>query len=396
MNAILNSLRQIQQAGIDIVEAIFLAKLTPEELARNLRMTVKEIERMRWLYLQYSHVHHRKLVREKSLSIRQLEIVATGVNKCSNPTITKLQLRAEFITQAALLTTQELKEYVATRLRTLNRGHAKRRKSTLGCSKNPDQDGMGHVHAKLPFHVVRAIQIAVHHRARKIRKNNKNLAYDQAMAKAFEQIFAGGRNGQEPPWQPVFLYALNQGEHIQSDGKVATSAGCVRELADILNEQLAPYGYVVTYALDDDGTPQPIATWRLQSTDSTAAGVDANGRDKRRHASWRQRFNTILEHPVCAHPDCNRPAETCDMHHIQSWFNGGHTELTNLAPLCRVHNARNDDEPGKHKNGRVEKCSATGRIGFKRSPSEALVFHQSEVVAKSARSWALAAFGIAA
>lgn len=86
MNAILNSLRQIQQAGIDIVEAIFLAKLTPEELARNLRMTVKEIERMRWLYLQYSHVHHRKLVREKSLSIRQLEIVATGVNKCSNPT----------------------------------------------------------------------------------------------------------------------------------------------------------------------------------------------------------------------------------------------------------------------------------------------------------------------
>ena len=47
-------------------------------------------------------------------------------------------------------------------------------------------------------------------------------------------------------------------------------------------------------------------------------------------------------------------------------------------------------------DGRVEKCSATGRIGFKRSPSEAFVFHQSEVVAKSARSWALAAFGIAA
>ena len=84
------------------------------------------------------------------------------------------------------------------------------------------------------------------------------------------------------------------------------------------------------------------------------------------------------------------------MHHIQSWFTGGHTELTNLAPLCRVHNARNDDEPGKHKNGRVEKCPVTGRIGFKRSPSEALVFHQSEVVAKSARSWALAAFKVAA
>lgn len=391
MKEILDNFRRIQEAGIDIIEAIFLAKKTPEELARNLRMTIKEIERMRWLYMQFSHVLHRKMARSKQLSIKQLEIVATGVNKCSNPAVNKLELRAEFIEKSAILSPGELKDYVATRLRTLNRGYVKRRKSTVGCSKNPDQDGMGHVHAKLPFHMVRAIQIAVHHRARRIRKHNKNLAYDQALAQAFEQMFTGEKTGEHIPWQPVFLYALNGGEHIQADGTVATSAGCVVKLADILNQELAPYGYVVTYALDDGGIPQPIATWRVESATTT---VDESGRDPRRHASWRQRFNAIVEHPVCAHPDCTRPAETCDMHHIVAWGRGGRTDFSNLAPLCRVHNARNDDEPGKHKNGRVERCSRTGRIGFRPHPNVPLAFHRSEVVAKSARSWAVDAFGI--
>lgn len=389
MNGILESFQRIQRAGIDLIEAIFLAKRTPEELACSLQITVKEVERMQWLYLQFSHVFHRKLARKKLLSIRQLEIVATGVNKCSNPTVSKLALREEFIRQAASLSPQQLKDYVATRLRTLNRGHVKRRKSTLGCSKNPDQDGMGHVHAKLPFRIVRAIQIVVHHRARRIRKHNKNLAYDQALAQAFEQIFTGAKTADHIPWQPVFLYALNGSRHIQSDGKVATSAGCVVELADVLNQELAPYGYVVTYALDDDGIPQPIATWRVEPTATT---VDEAGRDPRRHASWRQRFNAIVEHPVCAHPDCNRPAETCDMHHITAWSQGGRTEFANLAPLCRVHNARNDDEPDKHKNGRVERCPHTGRIGFRQHLDGPLAFHRSEVVAKSARSWVVASF----
>ncbi len=395
MNGILDSLRQLQLAGMDVIEAVRAAKQTPEELAREFHMTVKEIERMLWLFMQFSHVYHRKLARAKQLSIKQLEIVATGVNKCSNPQVNKLKLREEFIINAAELSTQELKDFVATKLRTLNRGYSKRRKSTLGCSKSPDQDGMGHVHAKLPFSVVRQIHIAVHKKVHTIRKKHPGMPYDQAIAAAFQQIFNdSGGGGGDPDWHPVFLYALNSGETIQADGKIATNLGCVMELKDILDTQLAPFGYVVTYALDDDGMPQPIATLQIGTDRDRPHLTDDQGRDQNRLANWRQRFLATLEHPICAHPECNRPALTSDMHHVDSWLYGGRTELTNLAPLCRVHNARNDDKPGHHKNGRIEKCAHTGRIGYRPHPDAPMIFDKSEVVAKSARNWAIHAFNL--
>jgi 5-methylcytosine-specific restriction protein A len=39
----------------------------------------------------------------------------------------------------------------------------------------------------------------------------------------------------------------------------------------------------------------------------------------------------------CAHPGCDRPPSWCEIHHILEWEHHGHTELNNLAMLCRVH-----------------------------------------------------------
>lgn len=39
----------------------------------------------------------------------------------------------------------------------------------------------------------------------------------------------------------------------------------------------------------------------------------------------------------CAYPQCDRPVEWCDAHHIQHWARGGRTDLDNLALLCRRH-----------------------------------------------------------
>jgi hypothetical protein len=39
----------------------------------------------------------------------------------------------------------------------------------------------------------------------------------------------------------------------------------------------------------------------------------------------------------CTYPDCDRPAQWCDAHHVVHWEHGGATRLDNLRLLCRVH-----------------------------------------------------------
>lgn len=39
----------------------------------------------------------------------------------------------------------------------------------------------------------------------------------------------------------------------------------------------------------------------------------------------------------CMAPGCAMPADRCDLDHTLAWEHGGHTALTNLAPLCRGH-----------------------------------------------------------
>jgi len=39
----------------------------------------------------------------------------------------------------------------------------------------------------------------------------------------------------------------------------------------------------------------------------------------------------------CMAPGCGMPADRCDLDHTLAWEHGGHTALTNLAPLCRGH-----------------------------------------------------------
>ena len=48
-----------------------------------------------------------------------------------------------------------------------------------------------------------------------------------------------------------------------------------------------------------------------------------------------------------------------------TWARGGHTNLANLAPLCRYHNRVNDDVPGLSRRGRIVRRQ--GRI-YWRSP----------------------------
>jgi len=41
----------------------------------------------------------------------------------------------------------------------------------------------------------------------------------------------------------------------------------------------------------------------------------------------------------CTFPDCARPPQWCDGHHVRHWVNGGQTALTNLTLLCAYHHS---------------------------------------------------------
>ncbi|WP_448854643.1 HNH endonuclease signature motif containing protein [Corynebacterium frankenforstense] len=75
-----------------------------------------------------------------------------------------------------------------------------------------------------------------------------------------------------------------------------------------------------------------------------------------RFANGKQRTMLRATFGVCAHPQCNQPAEFCQADHDTAWVRGGMTNINNLTPLCRYHNGANDDDPdGPVRHGRVER-----------------------------------------
>jgi hypothetical protein len=72
-----------------------------------------------------------------------------------------------------------------------------------------------------------------------------------------------------------------------------------------------------------------------------------------RFASDKLRTLAMAENLVCPWPDCNVPADRCQVHHIDAHKNGGHTKPSNLTMLCKYHNGVNDDDgsatPGRKK-----------------------------------------------
>ena len=60
------------------------------------------------------------------------------------------------------------------------------------------------------------------------------------------------------------------------------------------------------------------------------------GRD-RRLASAIQRLVLYTAHGGCTHPGCERPAASCQAHHVKDWAAGGPTTVSNLALACPIH-----------------------------------------------------------
>ncbi|WP_300908242.1 HNH endonuclease signature motif containing protein, partial [Corynebacterium stationis] len=91
-----------------------------------------------------------------------------------------------------------------------------------------------------------------------------------------------------------------------------------------------------------------------------------------RFASDKLRTLAMAENLVCPWPDCNVPADRCQIHHIDAHKHGGHTKPSNLTMLCKYHNGVNDDDgprkkrkrpsPGKPKRGRMRRHRGKVRL----------------------------------
>ncbi|MCZ9298178.1 HNH endonuclease [Corynebacterium hesseae] len=82
-----------------------------------------------------------------------------------------------------------------------------------------------------------------------------------------------------------------------------------------------------------------------------------------RFANTKQRLALSAEHPTCAWPGCNAPADDSQIHHLTRFQDGGPTNMANLVPLCAYHNAVNDDDPEKP-TGRGHLDRIDGRVHY--------------------------------
>ncbi|AQX70630.1 HNH endonuclease signature motif containing protein [Corynebacterium stationis] len=110
-----------------------------------------------------------------------------------------------------------------------------------------------------------------------------------------------------------------------------------------------------------------------------------------RFASDKLRTLAMAENLVCPWPDCNVPADRCQVHHIDAHKNGGHTKPSNLTMLCKYHNGVNDDDgprkkrkrpsPGKPKRGRMRRHRGKVRL---HTPGGRLVENTHDLSSKGA------------
>lgn len=67
-----------------------------------------------------------------------------------------------------------------------------------------------------------------------------------------------------------------------------------------------------------------------------AGGILTYGRT-RRFASSGQRLALAARDGGCSFPGCDTPPALCEAHHVQSWLDGGTTDLSNLTLVCGYH-----------------------------------------------------------
>ena len=131
----------------------------------------------------------------------------------------------------------------------------------------------------------------------------------------------------------VHVTEVERGKFVFSMTNGSTISG-----AEIVKAKLAEERLV---ALVSPLGPKDFGVYRVEMT------PDSRGADPL------ERFIQSTRNPVCAWPDCGRPASKSQIHHMKPVKHGGKTVSENLMVLCDYHNGINDDDLDKPKHGHM-------------------------------------------
>ncbi|MGP6172816.1 HNH endonuclease signature motif containing protein [Corynebacterium sp. A21] len=304
------------------------------------------------------------------LSIDVLLVINSALrHRLPGAPLSREQLRAELVAKAGGMGVDAVKTMANARIREINQGVDAAPAPTrryFRASGSTDARGMRYATVCLPEADMSTLVRSLHTRAQQLRTSNRELSHQQAMADAL-MTRAGGADPGSHWLQPAVLMTMDD-LNGRGDGTFATTNGTLITAAEYAAQKLAPYGLCLVY----DKEAQPVDLFRI-----------------RRIASDKQRALISLDQLLCTDPDCTHTAATCQIHHIQSWARGGQTNLSNLVAACATHNARNDDDPTRPRNGRLVRCPDTGRAGWEPPDGGPIRFNPHPITARSGRSWAL-------
>ncbi|MDN6393235.1 MAG: HNH endonuclease [Corynebacterium casei] len=158
----------------------------------------------------------------------------------------------------------------------------------------------------------------------------------KALLEAFWKHIDGGGGILKPEYHTVIAIGLDQSAQIIRDEGdefiIGASDGTTMTGAEIVNLAISGALGDKIYAGLFHPTAGPVNLYEA------------------RFASFKQRTLCKAENLVCPWPDCNVPADRCQVHHLDAHKNGGQTNPSNLSTLCAYHNGVNDDGDVQGKN----------------------------------------------
>ncbi|APT93595.1 hypothetical protein CPHO_01560 [Corynebacterium phocae] len=158
----------------------------------------------------------------------------------------------------------------------------------------------------------------------------------QDRLQAAEAVFFEKSGGSLPAVSTNIIITLEDwAKLVSGDGAELTlqlTNGSTLTGKEYLERRLADQGFVTLV----DPVEGPVNLYRIK-----------------RFASWKQRTMIAAKYPHCVWPDCHKPADECEFHHIDSWQGGGFTNVDNLVPMCAYHNGVNEDSGPADSRGKV-------------------------------------------
>lgn len=237
---------------------------------------------------------------------------------------------------AAAKEVEELNQRVADRKK---KAHGRR---SAVVSKQPTADGLKSIQITGPADdidkIAHALREGIRTRMNRDRKTLRSQAtYDELLACIF-----GPAANVDKLHHVIVPISLSDYHRLQDgdgdDIRVACTDGQILTGTELLNTRLADDLYIgLVHPVDG-----PANLYRAQ-----------------RLANTKQRILAKAENPVCPAPNCTNSADDCEIHHLTAWDNDGHTNISDLASVCRTDNGRNDDDPDSPRNGRFERRDGT-------------------------------------